>query len=298
MIDMDRYMTRVINKKDEAKAKKNIIRRAIIFYVFILITIISLILILFGVYCVFNKDNTWIYYYTIGTIVIVVNIITLMIFDSIDPVRNYSLNDKILIYLDILKNELTSYNPQITGFKKFYNDEKINFMIISINRQFYGLKESIENSFIYRDDKFKSYVENIDNIIILFRNAKENNYDKICNIIQEIINIYEICVINEFKDLDCKVNFSVIRNNKIKKLRDNVNDILNNKVTNSGNNKIKGIKSKEKIVNFSIAMVTVVTIFIFLFLKGLPTTQQITAIIAAVIAIDTFIIKFIIKIIK
>lgn len=298
MINMNKYIDKIANEDTKKKVNNNITQSTIIFYVYVLIALFSAIMIILGcgIYTI-NKNINGAYYYIIGIVCMVLDLAMLVIFDSIDPLKDFILNDKILIYLRILKDQLNLYKPQKIKIIKIVKDQKIHFTTVKLNRQLYKLKENIENTFIYRDNMYKNYINEINDIISMLKNVRKINddYSEICNVIEQIINAYEFSIISEFIDEECKINYITIRNERIKDLNKDIVNILDNTLNKSECNQNKfndiSFKFRKNFVNVSIMLVIASIIIILIFVKGLSDTQKIIAIVGGFITINTWIVK-------
>jgi len=255
MIDMEKYKRRIMNIDKEVKVKKNIRNSIIVFNLYVCIGVIALVLFLVGIIGLINETNNGRILYGIGMGILLLDIIMLLSYETLDPLKNYSINDKVFIYLNILYENLDNKNKVKSVFKKQY----LFRIVKKVNSQFYIIKRNIEDTFIFRDENYKYYTKYLDKFVLLFHGKDYQNenfirVEEIRKCIFKIINIYEFNIVNEFVNEDLDLNFKEIRVEKIEDLIKNIDFILAEDV--KYNNDFKtNVNSKSK---FSIKLLLLV----------------------------------------
>ncbi|MCB2360291.1 hypothetical protein [Clostridium estertheticum] len=226
MIDMEEYKRKIMNSNTEKKVKKNIRNAILITGLYYFFGVISAVLFIVGIVELINKSTNGAIFYGLGILVLISDIIMLLSYDTFDPLRTYSINDKLFIYLTIFNEN--SRKDRIKGrstFKKQY----LFYTVKKMNIQLYKIKYNIENTFIFRDENYKYYTKYLDKFILLFNGKDyENEYfiraDEIQDCIEKIISLYEFNIFNEIINEYCNSN-SNYKEVKVKKIENLIKDI-------------------------------------------------------------------------
>lgn len=286
---MQFYKNKIIGLKKETEVNKKIKNYVLIAYAYIFSFVIGSVIVLAGMISILlNCTKGWIFY-GLGLGILVFDILVLLIFDSKDPLSGYTVNDKLFIYLDILKNECI-----INKSNELLHKQKIVVIIGRINLYLNEIENNIENCFVFRDDNHKLYINVIEKIRMLFKQkgsmlACSNENNEFQDYIADIICLYGRTLTNDFCNENCSVNNNEPRYKEIIDLLTKTDNIYNE-------SKEFDSKEKEKL-NFKFHMVhgfipKIMTLIAIIFITiiitiftGSTMVNQISTIISSICSI-------------
>ena len=270
MIDMNKYKKKILHTDREKKVKNNIGWSIIVFNLYICFFLIALIVLLIGLFGIANKTNYGWSLYFVGMLIIILDVIILMGYESYDPLKEYSTNDKLFIYLAILNESLGAY--KIKSPRLRFKGQYLFYTARMVNKQMYKIQNNIENTFIFRDENYKYYEKFLDQFHLLLQSKNyKNKIQEIQKCIADIISIYELNIVNEFVNEDCSFNDRESRINKIEALYARISDILVSDIDSNDDSRTLYILKNDKQLKIEaiskIIFIIILNIMPFTFIK-------------------------------
>lgn len=175
MINMNNYYLK-IDKDDKKKVlEKKIIREIILYIVFSILTITIIpSIILVSILSIFYrlKESNLVEFISIGGVIYSIYTYIIIKYSDKEPLKNTNSNDKLLIWIDLLKDNIQASNKDYCKFSFNYN--KLLFVTNKVLGQLEIIQYNLNNNFIFNSSanfeitRIKKLQKAIEKIIPLF----------------------------------------------------------------------------------------------------------------------------------